>query len=536
MYIVTTRQMQAAEKAADTAGLSYNQMMENAGRSIAEAIQAEFDVSGTHILILVGPGNNGGDGLVVARYLSQSGASVAIYVWKRNINDDPNWALLDDIGVDRIFSEDDEGFTLLDDQLNKSAVIIDALLGTGVSRPIGGSLAELLDLAAGVISTRRVLETPALVTPVRPEPNNEFGPAVVAVDVPSGLNSDTGAVDDYTLAADLTVTLAAVKRGHILLPGPRVVGRLLVGDIGITPNCYPNAVMPEMATPARVAQLLPARPVTAHKGTFGTAMLVAGCINYTGAAILAGTAATRSGAGLVAMAVPHSIYPIVASRIAEATYWPLPDINGHIASDAVPILQEKFDQTSALLIGPGLGNTAETTGFLHTLLTSSGDNLPSLVLDADALNILAAMPNWWQAIPPDSILTPHPGEMARLINSTVADVQQHRLDVAAEMAAKWQQIVVLKGSCTVIAAPNKRVMVMPFANAALAKGGTGDVLAGLIAGLRAQGVTPFQAAMVGAYVHGLAGELAVEQLDVASVLAGDLVSLLPLAFNQLRQS
>jgi NAD(P)H-hydrate epimerase len=373
-----------------------------------------------------------------------------------------------------------------------------------------------------------------LVEPAWPNPTHQqVAPLVVAVDLPSGLNSDTGAVDPYTLPADLTVTLAAVKRGHILSPGLNVVGRLVVGDIGITPDYYPNDVTLEMATAAKAASMLPPRPVTAHKGTFGTAMLVAGCSSYTGAAILAGQAATRAGTGLVSLAVPEPIYPIVASCLAEAIYAPLPHHAGAIAATAVPVLRGRLAGVKAVLIGPGLSHGEATAVFLKDLLAEA-ETLPPLVLDADALNILAGETDWWRLLPPNSILTPHPGEMARLMGTTTAEVQTNRLDTAAKMASRWEQIVLLKGAHTVIAAPYGRVMIMPFANPALAKAGSGDVLAGVITGLRAQGLAPFEAAVAGAYLHGLAGELARRDIGAAAVTAGDLVAYLPAAIRAVR--
>jgi NAD(P)H-hydrate epimerase len=555
MYIVSTSQMQAAEKTADSAGLSYDRMMENAGHAVAEAIAGQFDITGVRVLVLVGPGNNGGDGLVAARYLSQLGATVTVYVWKRQTEEDKNWALLDAAGVEKVLSSDPDSPARLVHLLDESGVILDALLGTGVSRPIEGSLAGLLEQVKGVVMHRRTMEEGPLVEPARPVDDTEFGPAVVALDVPSGLNSDSGAVDPSTLAADLTVTLAAVKRGHILLPGPEVVGQLVVGDIGITNEHFPAEVTLEMATPAKIAAWLPPRPVSAHKGTFGTAMLVAGSMSYTGAAILAGQAALRSGAGLVTLAPPQVIHPVLASRLAEATYVPLPHTEGAIAPEAARLLYSRLDDVDALLIGPGLSQAAPTTAFLKEFLsgkaaaaqravgfrTPGGDKLPEndaakplppLVLDADALNILAGQEEWWRLLPPDCILTPHPGEMARLMKSSIKEVQARRLEVAGEMAAKWGQIILLKGAFTIIAAPDGRMMVMPFANPALAKAGSGDILAGTIVGLRAQGLGAFEAAVTGAYLHGLAGELARENLGVTAVIAGDLVGYLPLAIKE----
>lgn len=548
MYIVSTQQMQAAEKAADAAGLSYEQMMENAGRAVAEAIETQFDAAGARMLVLVGPGNNGGDGLVVARHLAGYGAEVTVYVWKRNTAGDKNWALLDSTGVQTVFSGDD---THLASLLSEADIVVDALLGTGVARPIEGSLAGLLDRTKQVVAGRRQPADGPLVEPARPAAAQDFGPVVVAVDVPSGLNSDTGAVDPFTLTADLTVTLAAVKRGLVLAPGLNVVGRLIVADIGLEPAHYPPDLDLRLATGADVAALLPARPAGAHKGTFGTATLVGGCLNYMGAMVLAGQAASRVGAGLVRLALPQPIQSAVAAHLTEAIYLPLPHADGALAPEAVAVLREKLEDSEALLVGPGLGQADPTRVFLKDFLSGKGtqrrnlgfrpssqgdaegpNSLPPLVLDADALNILARYEEWWRLLPPNCVLTPHPGEMSRLTGLEIKEVQARRLELAPEMARKWGQVVLLKGAYTVVAAPDGRATVLPFANAAMAKAGSGDVLAGSIAGLLAQGLQPFEAAVAGAYLHGLAGELAREGLSLASVVAGDLVSLLPMAMRE----
>ncbi|MFQ5613527.1 MAG: NAD(P)H-hydrate dehydratase [Anaerolineae bacterium] len=555
MYLVTTQQMQAAEKAADAAGLSYETMMENAGRAVAGAIEAAFGASGMRVLVLVGPGNNGGDGLVAARYLADAGASVAAYVWKRDVEGDKNWWLARERGVETVWFEEDAGRVRLARLIDGAAIIVDALLGTGVSRPIEGALADLLAHAREAINDRRAPQSPLLADPAEPPPDGEMGPALVALDVPSGLNSDTGALDPYTLPADLTVTLAAPKLGHVLLPGAEFVGRLLVADIGIAGEHFPEVEL-RLAEPALVAGWLPDRPASAHKGTFGKALIAAGSANYTGAAYLAAAAATRVGAGLVTLALPEPLHPIVAARLAEATYLLLPHDMGVIAPDAVGLLREKAGNYTALLLGPGLGQEKPTAEFLHSFLAQgeggkSGERragfrvggdapaagpgergLPPLVIDADGLNLLARQEQWWASLPGECILTPHPGEMARLMGGKVRAVEADRLGVARQSARTWGQTVVLKGAHTVVAAPDGRVVVMPFANPALATAGSGDVLAGAIVGLRAQGLPPFEAAAAGAYLHGLAGEIARAELGQAGVVAGDLVGLLPLAIRE----
>jgi hydroxyethylthiazole kinase-like uncharacterized protein yjeF len=554
LKIVTTGEMRRIEKAADAGGLTFDQMMDNAGRAVAEAIDEWVGAEDAAVLVLVGPGNNGGDGLVAARYLAEMGAAVSLYVGKRATKGDQNWQEAQARGIPALWLAEDADLQELGAQLAEADVIIDALLGTGVTRPIEGDLKRLLDVVRASVEQRRRPADGRLVAPA--EGFAELSPpVVVALDVPSGLNSDDGALDPAALPADLTVTLAAAKRGHILFPGAEAVGQLVVADIGIPPDLCADVGL-EMATPAQVANLLPARPAGGHKGTFGWAMVVAGSVNYTGAAALAGTAAARAGAGLVTLALPRTIYPSVAARLSEATFLPLPDDSGALAPGAVKVLAEKLGSYAALLVGPGLSQERPTRGFIEGLFSSSkvahrrqvgfaqqgGEDtaaresaeLPALVVDADGLNLLAKSDGWWQRLPADTVLTPHPGEMARLMGSTTQEVQADRLGCAARMAAKWGHVVVLKGAYTVVAAPDGRVTVLPFANPALATAGSGDVLAGAIAGMRAQGLAAFEAALVGGYLHGLAGELARESLGDAGVVAGDLAAMLPLAIRRLK--
>ncbi len=530
MNLVTAAEMKIAEDAANADGLSYDAMMENAGRLVAQAIDEEFSAAGKQILVLVGPGNNGGDGLVAARYLSDLGASVAIYIWKRrNLNADLNWQRLTDYNLSVIQRQDDLDGSKLTNLIDRSAIVVDALLGTGVSRPIQGDLAHLLTAARRAIEARRTSNAPLLVDPLVPFHTAELGPVVVAVDLPSGLHTDSGALDPLTLPADLTVTFAAPKRGQVIVPGAVYVGQLLIADIGIA-DTYLPAAGPRLAVPAQIAEFLPERPVYGHKGTFGKAMVVAGSINYTGAPHLSAGAAYRVGAGLVTLAVPASAQAMISSRLTEATFIPLVDDGGSIAAEAAAQITEKKRGYSALLVGPGLGQAEGTAQFLGDLLPHVS-NIP-LILDADALNLLAKQPHWWEQVPPQTIITPHPGEMSRLANLPIAEIEANRLEFVPQMAQLWNTVIVYKGAYSVIASPDGEVMVLPFANPALATAGSGDVLAGSIVGLLAQRLDPFAAAAAGAYLHGLAGELARERFWDAGVVAGDLLPLLPLALKE----
>ncbi len=555
MKIVTTEEMRHIETAADAGGLSFDQMMENAGRAVAEAIDIWVGAEGANVLVLVGPGNNGGDGLVAARHLTDMGAAVTLYIWKRDTEADKNWELAQERDIAAIFMQDDPDLEKLRSLLGEVGIILDALLGTGVTRPIGGDLKRLLDETRSIVDQRRQPVDGPIFAPAEGFALTD-APIVVALDVPSGLNSDDGDIDPAALSADLTVTLAAVKRGHLVFPGAEAVGKLVVGDIGIPEELYSDVKL-ELATPAQIGRMLPARPAGSHKGTYGKAMVVAGSVNFTGAAILSAGSATRVGAGLVTVAPPQPLYPIVASRLLETTYLLLPHDMGVLAPGAVQVLAEKLEDYDALLLGPGFGREKPTEEFLRQLLggqkavrkhrvgfgrddaeegqaISETVKLPPMVVDADALNLLADMEDWWRLLPPETILTPHPGEMARLMGCEIKEVQADRIGCATEMSARWGHVVVLKGAYTVVAAPDGRVTLLPFANAAMATAGAGDVLAGAILGMRAQGLAAFESALAGAYLHGLAGEMARETLGQAGVVAGDLMGLLPLTIRRVK--
>ncbi len=443
---------------------------------------------------------------------------------------------------------DDSDGARLRDLVAGADVIVDALLGTGATPPLRGTIATILETVNEVLS----LPEPHPLAPVRraPEPQAHH-PLVVAVDGPSGLDFDTGEVDSMTLSADLTVTFAAPKWGHVRLPGAARIGELVVADIGI-PNQVEIPAGPELATPDLIRSWLPKRPMGSHKGTFGKAMIIAGSANYTGAAILSSTAAVRAGTGLVTLALPNPLHAAVVSAIPEVTYVLLPHAMGVVDEYAVPVVLENVEGYDALLVGPGMGNTDESRDFLRSLLRprsgkrSTGflhpesdaepealRSLPPLVVDADGLNILSETDSWPKLLPEGTVLTPHPGEMSRLTGLSIGEIQANRLEIAQTWANTWQQVVVLKGAFTIVAGPGRQPVVLPFANPGLSSAGTGDVLAGTIVGLRAQGVAPFEAAVAGAFLHGLAGEIATERLGAAGTAAGDVAQALAEAGRRL---
>jgi ADP-dependent NAD(P)H-hydrate dehydratase / NAD(P)H-hydrate epimerase len=550
--IITVEKSRYLENKANEGGLSFATMMENAGRSTAQAIRRRIGAKGKSVLVLVGPGNNGGDGLVAAHYLWDLGARVSCYLWKRDPKGDANLARVKEDRVPQVWAEDDADFGELDKLLVEAEIVVDALLGVGVSRPIDGRLKEILDRVRQGLAERR---SPQGLAEAVPSEGVEPGAWVVAVDCPTGLDCDTGQLDPAAAYADLTVTFAYPKAGMLRFPGAEAVGDIIVADIAIPPELAGDVVL-EMATSERIRAWLPARPRWAHKGTFGRALIIAGSVNYVGAAVLAGAGAKRVGTGLVTMALPMPIQPSVAASLTEATYLLLPHDLGVISGGAVDVLDERIGDYDALLLGPGLTQEQPTVDFVHKFLglepaerkgrigfvPSAGQEdpkqltLPPLVVDADGLNALAAAEGWWKVLPTGTILTPHPGEMARLMGNgaSAKEIQADREGTARRMAAEWNAVVVLKGALTVVAGPDGRMMVLPFGNPALASAGSGDVLAGTIVGLRAQGLDAFEAAVAGAYLHALAGELARAELGDMGVVAGDLPPRLPLALRRIR--
>ncbi|RJP52211.1 MAG: NAD(P)H-hydrate dehydratase [Anaerolineaceae bacterium] len=505
MKLVTVSEMKVIESQADASGLTYEQMMENAGRGLADIVHALGEDNGwEEVLGLVGPGNNGGDTLVALARLARAGWRARAYCVKRKTKKDELVQRLLGSGGEIILAEEDDESDSLAAFLETSDLLLDGLLGTGIQLPLKPEIANLLFSVQSILAS---LDEP---------------PFIVAVDCPSGVDCDTGEVADETLPADLTVTMACVKQGLLRFPAFDLVGELDVVDIGLPPDLPALADIPRFAPDVEwVTDHLPPRPDDAHKGTFGTALIAAGSIAYTGAAYLSAKAAYRVGAGLVTLAVPAPLHAALAGHLPEATWIPLPHENGFIARAGAIAVAQNLGRATALLVGCGFGLEETTKDFLAKLLEAK---LPTFVADADALKLLAQIPDWHAKLPALSVLTPHPGEMSVLTGLSKEDIQNNREFVAEKYAKEWGHIVVLKGAFTVIAVPDGRIAVLPFASAALARAGTGDVLAGIIVGLRAQGMDAFEAAVAGAWIHAQAGLAALSEAgSAASVLAGDVL-------------
>lgn len=539
MMLVTAAQMRAAEAAAVAQGATWEGLMDLAGAAVARHTITWLGPESTQrVLVLVGPGNNGGDALVVAWHLCEHGWEVRCLLWARHTEkSDRLIAPLLLLNVALLSLDPAGSVPTLQPNLHWCNIVVDGLLGTGLQCDIDGPLADIIKKVA---ASRRT---------------------IMAIDIPTGVNSDTGQVMGAALPANLTVATGLLKYGHVLEPGKRLSGHIEIGDIELSQATNRENTQGTLLEDAAIRKMLPARKDDANKGTFGKAMIVAGSVNYIGAAALATEGAMRSGAGLVTLACAGDLLQILAVKLTECTFIPLPSDLGALANHAADKLLLSTKGYSAMLVGCGLGKEKETASFMRLLLSrqesaapaqsrpigfavrasdtkakeEEPSALPPMVIDGDGLNLLAEWAEWADHVPANSILTPHPGEMARLTGKTVEEVQADRVNIAREHAARWKQVVVLKGAASVIAEPGGKIYVSPFSNPALATAGTGDVLAGTIAGLLAQGLEPVQAACAGVYLHGLAGEMLRAEFGEVGGLAGDLVKLMPQAQKQLRQ-
>jgi hydroxyethylthiazole kinase-like uncharacterized protein yjeF len=513
--VVTVDEMRLLEQRAGATGVSTEQLMENAGRAVAEAARHELGgAAGRRVVVLVGPGNNGGDGLVAAGTLARWGSNVTAYVpvERQGPSDLADAATAHGCVVVESHADPDD--LALSERVATADLIIDALLGTGRGRPLEGRMAAILEQISRVSAP------------------------IISIDVPTGVDADTGSVDPLTVPADATIILGLPKTGLFQGDAAQFVGRLILADIGLLEGSNDGGV--ELIHSALARQNLPSRPLGGHKGSFGRALIVGGSRNYVGAPVLAARGAARIGAGLVTLATPAGVSAHVASMMPEATHYPMRQ-RGHpddAGLEDSPTLAEVARGSGALVIGPGLGVEAPGRGIVEEMvLHPDGGHFVPLVLDADALNILAERDNWHRGLPSPVIITPHPGEMARLTGLTVAEVQADRVRIAREKSSAWGVTVVLKGAFTVVADPDGRVAINPCALPALSSAGTGDVLAGAIAGLLAQGVAPYEAACSAVYLHGIAGTLATSGNgdQLAGLLAGDVAEKLPAAIGMVRR-
>lgn len=471
-------------------------LMEAAGRSSAEFLLKEY----AHVqrfVILCGSGNNGGDGLVVARYLHRAGKDVWVIV-AGDIEKFPsdaasNFKIIDRMGV-RWSLYDGTLWPELQKHLREGTVVVDALIGTGGSGKLRPPVLDVVERLRGL-----------------PLP-------VVALDIPSGLNADSGVVESLPLTAQHTLTYGLGKAGLYVTPASAYCGQVHVIDVGLDARVVGDMrITTELIDQGWVKQVHLPRNAISHKGSFGHVLVVGGSRGKGGAAALAGQAVLEMGGGLATAVVPGAAASAFHRRSLETMSAPYgTERTGELDAEAVPLAVSQLVGKAAVVIGPGLGASAHTRAFMQGLLPKV--EVP-LVLDADALNVLADSPDLWSAVPPLSILTPHPGEMARLVQQSGQQVQARRLELAQQLAKDRNMIVVLKGAGTVVAHPDRRVLVNATGNAGMATAGAGDVLAGAIGGLIAQGYEPLVAAGLGVHLHGRAGDFAAAQYGQEGVTA-----------------
>ncbi len=507
MRVLNAAQMRDADRQTiEEIGIPSMVLMENAGRQVVAALEAAYDdLSDRHVAVLCGPGNNGGDGFVVARTLHQRGTDVSVFVvaTMAAIKGDArlNLEILGRLGLTVVEISDEQAWDLHFSEISQCDLIVDAIFGTGLKSALAGMMETV---AADV---------------------NASGIPVVAVDLPTGMSADRPEPIGECIHASMTVTLAAPKLPLVLPPGEGQAGSIVVADIGIPPEVIENLAGPriELLTREGMRELLQPRESDSHKGDYGHVLLIAGSLGKTGAAHLAAVGALRSGAGLVSVAAPRSSQPVIAAMGPEYMTVPLEEtFEGKVALGA---LDQVLDfEPDVIAAGPGLGTSPEVTAFVHGLVTRSES---PLVLDADALNALASEPDLLQGSGEGSrliIITPHPGEMARLANTSVDEVQASRLDVARDFAVQHQIYVVLKGYRTLIATPEGKVFINPLGNPGMATGGTGDVLTGVIAAWLAQLLDAEAACKLGVYLHALAGDLTEADEGEVAMTAGDLAA------------
>ena len=518
MRVVSAQQMRRLEdRAIRNFGIPSILLMENAALAVVREICQHFtenkqDLMGLKAVILVGKGNNGGDGLAIARHLTLLGfdVTVLLLVKPQELKGDGelNFRLFSGTVGKLFIIEGEKQRRLARFAFVQADVVVDALYGTGLRGAMPSVVEEYI------------------------EEINRSKAWVVAVDIPSGVEADTGRVYRLAVQANVTITFGLPKLGHFLGRGPEHCGKVIVDAISIPPGFLEDEEISNyVLTDQAIRALIPLRHLQNHKGTHGKGILVAGSLGMSGAAILAGRSALRSGIGLLQIVTPRGIVPLVASGVIEGTVWPASGEN-ELEAEAWSIINEHCQGAQALALGPGLGLNDQFFSVLEKVLRNIA--MP-VILDADALNLIAFEPGilGYRKGRGPLILTPHPGEMARLCNLTILEVQENRLELAVTKAIEWEAIVVLKGAITIVAAPDGRAFLNPTGNPGLGTGGTGDVLTGSILGWLAQGVQPLEAACLAVYLHGKAAEILAKEFGWAGFTASELAEALPKARREL---
>ena len=510
MKILTSSQMKEIDRRTiDEIGIPGAVLMENAGLQVFRFLQTVLPYcEGDKVVIVAGKGNNGGDGLVIARHLANHGVMPRVILLgaKEEIRGDAalNLAIAERIGLEIQEIRSEAEWNRQKKAIKEASVIVDAIFGTGLTKPAEGLYARAI------------------------EDINKLDAFKLAVDIPSGLSADTSEVIGPALKADVTVTLAAPKIAHVLPPAEQWVGELVVADISVPPPLLESANLKlELIEKGALLRSFRKRPKDSHKGTYGHLLIIAGSLGKTGAAVMAAKAALKTGAGLVTVGTPQSCLPIVARGMAELMTEPLAETKDKtISAEALTRARSLLKGKDALLIGPGISTNESTAEFISALVSEL--KLP-VVIDADGLNILSMKPELLRQLPKTAILTPHPGEFARLAGVPLREVIKRKLELAPAFAREHGVCLVLKGYRTLVCDPDGRTFVNPTGNPGMATGGSGDVLSGMISSFLMQDRDALQAALAAVYLHGLSGDLAAEKKGERALVAGDLIRFLPAA-------
>lgn len=496
IFSVTTQQMSEAEAASEKKGISRARLMHNAARGCFDFIKRRFEnYRCLSYAVICGSGNNGGDGIELSFLLRESGIRADVILTDKLPDTETARACINTHSIALKGAELKKNPQSARDILLSADIIIDCVFGTGFHGELPKDIGELFDFSG------------------------KCGGVKISVDIPSGVNGNSGTISPHSFKPDITLMLAAVKTGILNYPCRDFCGEVRIVDIGIASDCYKkyDGIIAE----ERIMKLLPKRPESANKGTFGKLLNVAGSRRYRGAALLSSKAALRAGAGLVTLASVEEAVSAAAAALPECVFLNMPaDKDGFISSRNLTRLGEEAEKASAVTIGCGLGNNESTKEIVSFLLKKG--NCP-IILDADGINCLADNINILKDNNRPIIMTPHPGEFSRLLKATVSDVQSDRLNLARSFAAEYNVILLLKGRNTVIASPDGRVCINSVGNNALAKAGCGDVLTGIIGALAAQGTKPFLSAALGAYIHGRSADISVNGGTApAALLAGEM--------------
>jgi NAD(P)H-hydrate epimerase len=520
MILVTAAEMQEMDRQTiESHGIPGLELMEKAGQGATRVLLDQFgDRVKAGVGIVCGKGNNGGDGFVIARCLAQKGIDVSVYLLAKTaaLKGDAasNCERLASLDIGIVEIPDEDTFSKFKPRLSNHGLLVDAILGTGLTSDVSGLFKTVINFINAL---------------------NRTGIAVFAVDIPSGLNADTGQPCGACIRAQSTATFGLAKIAHFTYPGAGYTGSLEIIDIGI-PGAVVQAVGPKqyLLTSAQIRNYLQPRSADTHKGRTGHLLVIAGSPGKTGAAAMTAMSAMRAGAGLVTLGIAESLNPILETQVLEVMTAPLPEIqNGALGTSAFENIKKMEAGKTCLAIGPGIGQAGETQNLVNKIIRQS--RIP-VVIDADGLNNIAGQTQLLKSLKPPTVLTPHPGEMARLIDITPAEVQQNRLQCAREFATNFKVHIVLKGAATVIAHPDGSAYINPTGNPGMASGGMGDVLTGVLAGFITQGFTPEAAAHASVYLHGAAADTLSKTIGPIGYLAGEVMNAIPAEIKKILEA